>query len=233
MVTATAGQVLVPTLQREARLVVVIESPEPPSVRIVAETAASPEPLLVDVGRSVTFVARLRRILEPRDGMALLTGNEAVKTEQWKSRQLVVEGDLTGPASRAVTIVAGRSLLTAVHIVGFMARKTALRKSLLSELPDVAGAAGDAGVRAFQRKLRVARVIEAGPLPPELAVAGSTIGAIAAPVVVVGCMARDAPRVQLRVSVLSSPPVLTGRAGRCGRCGGMAARAIDSAMAAA
>lgn len=80
-VTIATGSVGVDTFQREVRLLGVIEPPEVPAVRVVAELTPGTEGAMVKVIAAVTGAAVLVRIVEGCCLVALFTGDRGVETE--------------------------------------------------------------------------------------------------------------------------------------------------------
>jgi hypothetical protein len=96
------------TRQREPRLQTVIEVPLRPAVGIVACRAVATECALVNVSRSVTCDALLRRALECLVSVALRARYQHVHTDQRVGREIVIEVNVALPTSRAMTAFAAR-----------------------------------------------------------------------------------------------------------------------------
>jgi hypothetical protein len=85
LMTAEAVESVVRTVERKARLKVVIEAPYSPIVGGVAGFALGTEPPLVGVERFVAGYAFVRSVLEGEGVVAILAGRKSVKAEEWKS----------------------------------------------------------------------------------------------------------------------------------------------------
>ena len=120
-VTGVAVDLPVRTPQREARLLIVIELPDLPAVRVVTQPALRPEPPEMDVLLAVAAVACDARILVARRRVALLAGGDGVEAQQRETREIVLEEDAHGPTSLVVAGVAAAALLSSVNVVRPMA----------------------------------------------------------------------------------------------------------------
>ena len=89
--------------ERVARLHVVIEAPQRPTIGGVAErTVGRQAPLVMVI--LVAGRARERRIFVPPREMALLACDDRVAADQWKSREVVIEGRDPAPVVFAVAL---------------------------------------------------------------------------------------------------------------------------------
>lgn len=96
-VTRFAGKPCVLAGQREIRLLVVIELPIPPAVRVVAIGAFRAQSAFVFVVFLVAVVAGLWRVLVARRQMALFARCRRVQSDERKSRQPMIEAHLAAP----------------------------------------------------------------------------------------------------------------------------------------
>jgi hypothetical protein len=86
LMTAEAVESVVCTVERKARLKVVIEAPYSPIVGGVAGLALGAEPPLVGVEGFMAGHAFVGSVLEGEGVVAILAGRKPVKAEEWKSR---------------------------------------------------------------------------------------------------------------------------------------------------
>jgi hypothetical protein len=80
-VTIAASSLGVDAFQREVRLLGVIEPPEVPAVRVVAELTPGTEGAMVKVVAAVAGATVFVRIVESRRLVAVFTGDRGVETE--------------------------------------------------------------------------------------------------------------------------------------------------------
>jgi hypothetical protein len=194
--------------KRERSLDIVIEAPDSPPIRYVAATATVAEPLFVPVLFGVTAGAAQVGVAKTAAVVAALAGDECVKAQQRKLRELVVERYLAGPIPLAVTRTAIPTLLTSVSVFGPMTRVAAHCDSLLSERSFVTRVTARVGVGAAQWKFGVAVVVESGVLPRNRPVAVATSRSVAPPVFIVEAMAGGTVRGELlgcRVAAMAAP----------------------------
>jgi len=112
-------------LQGEARFRAVIETPQIPAVGVVAALAAAPEaPSMLVVGRVASGADDLS-FLESRIGVALFTRDHGMQPQQWKTRQVVFEEDISPPAKFPVTGAAIGSLLLAMNVIAHVTTRAA------------------------------------------------------------------------------------------------------------
>lgn len=165
LVASMALQGMMRARQRVARLLVVIEAPACPSVRVVTRRTIRTEP--PDVMRILVAArAGAGRILERRAAMTFLARDYRVQPDQGKSRQIVVEGDLLAPARLVVALLASLAELAFVRIILAMAGDAGHGQFVAIEVTGVTTLAAECGVTAAQWELRRLVVVEAdqGPL---------------------------------------------------------------------
>ena len=115
--TTRAAEFRVRTLQLEIGLSSVIENPGRPGIGIVTTTALASQRALVLIGVTMTLDAGQRSVLEGRCGMAGLTGDQRMLTDQRKSAQVMLEPDLSHPRFFRVAILATVPLLPLMDVI--------------------------------------------------------------------------------------------------------------------
>ncbi len=115
------------TIERKARLLPMVESPDGPSVRIVAGRTAGAESPIVNIIRGVAGLTA--QFIQPVGvvAMAGLASHHRVETEKWKGSQIVIEGDALKERHFAVTIAAIPTQFPSVHVVSGVADDAAGR----------------------------------------------------------------------------------------------------------
>ena len=120
LVARMALQSMMRARQRVAGLLVVIEAPACPTVGVVTARAVGAEP--ADMVRILVAArARARRILERLGSVAFLARHHRMQSDERKSRQIMVEGDLLSPARLLVALLAIAAQLALVRIILAMA----------------------------------------------------------------------------------------------------------------
>jgi hypothetical protein len=184
-VARVAVELLVHAEEREIRLTGMLEPPEGPPVRVVAEGTGRPQTAQVDVVVRVAGYALDARVPVPRCGVALLAGGHGVEPEQRKPGQIVLEEHLGHPSLLVVTLATASALLPLVYVV-VVVTCTAGRVELLHpQRPGMASLALDVLVTASQRELGHPRMVEALGVPASLAMTTLTVRAVPPPVLVV------------------------------------------------
>jgi hypothetical protein len=122
--------------------------------------------------------ARQRRILKPHGAVAFLACRDGVVSDQRKSRDVMIERCGVSPFVLAMASLAASAKLTAVRIVGAMARDARGRELVVVEITGVARIAFDLRVGGPEWKFRVLVVTKVDRGPLVLLVAGSTLGAV-------------------------------------------------------
>lgn len=120
-VACIAMESLVPAAEYEFGLGVVIETPERPSVRIVARSTFRPEAALVRVAFFVAVCAFESRPLVGGGEVAFLARHDGVQPDQREPRQIVIEEDFFGPAAGIMAAFALRAEATFVYVVALVA----------------------------------------------------------------------------------------------------------------
>jgi len=185
-------ETLVRSAQRERRLCIVIEAPEPPAVGIVAVFTRVPQASKVDVGVFVAARAVERSLLEPWCQVALLASRHCVQAQQRKSRQVVIEEYLIRPPAFIVACGAVHPLLALVNVVFDVTAIAGGFGLLLVQLCGVAPPTFDLLVRALQRKIRRLIMVEYRRFPIGFFVALLTPRGEASAVLIVGPVAGNA-----------------------------------------
>jgi len=209
-VTRVAYEVRMRPAEGELGSCIVIETPERPTVRVVALLAGGSQPLEVDILSLVAADAADLGVLVFRRDVALLASRHRVKTEQWEPRQIVIEEDAIGPLALVVAPLACGSFLPPVDIVRLMAGVACLVQRLLIQRPHVTPLASDVLVGTPKRKFRQPIVVEDFGFPGRFPVASLTIRPVAPAVLVIRAVAVDAKRREL---LLQDPSRMTRLAG--------------------
>ena len=191
-VAAVAIEVLVRSIEREVGLSVVIEPPGEPVDGCVTQRTFGAEPRLVNVVFDVAIDTLLGRIEKRMGLVAILAGGLAVRSEQRKLRQVVIESDVVGPGQLGVAAAAIIAELHLVRIVLFVAADAGRRGQAVGNGSYVTTRAFDVGVGAVQRKVGVDGVVEANVEPLRLSVTVLAFGSVDAVVSVVLEVAADA-----------------------------------------
>lgn len=121
--------------QDEARLVIMIEAPKRPAVRVVTTIAVCSERVLVE-SILVALGAGGRRIAISRRMMALLTRHGGVQADQRELRHVMIERDLLTPA---LLVVAGLTILAELAFVRILAPVTRIARRRELVLKEVSG----------------------------------------------------------------------------------------------
>lgn len=107
--------------EREPRLRVVVKAPPRPAVGVVTERTIGPQaPVMMLV--PMTIGTNQRRALELQRSMAFLARHDGMVSDQWESREVVIEGRYPAPTGLAVALFAAAAKLTTVAIVLPVAR---------------------------------------------------------------------------------------------------------------
>ncbi len=154
----------VSSLERKVSLPIVIELPEAPSVRVVAELAAWTEGLLVKVVAPVAVVAASRSIVEGCRRMAVLTGRCSVETQEGEPCEVVIEEDTCAPARFLMALPTLLALLSLVNVILQVARLTVGAELRLADGAGVASDTRNLLVQSPQGEIGSV-VIEPEPLP--------------------------------------------------------------------
>ena len=104
-------------VQGERRFGIVVEPPALPAVRIVTRRAVAPQAPLMDIVCRMTTGAIGLGVSEGVTCVTLLARHRTVQAQQREARELMIEGDLLGPARFHMTTVATLFQLSFVHIV--------------------------------------------------------------------------------------------------------------------
>jgi len=154
---------LMSTVERVTCLGIVIETPARPAVRVVTQGAISRQPAFV-MGILVAARTAALRVFERSRAMAFLAGRDRMTANQWKSRDLVIEGHIAPPARFLVALFATAAELSFVGIV-FLVTRHAIRCELVAiEVAAMTGIAFDLRMLAPQGELGLV-MIEAHRLP--------------------------------------------------------------------
>ena len=165
-VTLFAGDDSVESEQRQPRQVVVEEYVGGPGRLAVAALAVTSELAAMDVVSLVAVVASgFDRRFVHVSHVAALAASVAVSAAQREIRSFVVIEFDRVPRERAVAIAAVVAAPSPMHVVGSVARDAVGGQLLFVELPSVARATASLGVRSFEGKPGLARVVEDRRLP--------------------------------------------------------------------
>lgn len=162
--TAVALQVTVCTRQREFCLTVVIEAPCRPCGRIVTEAAIGTEPAGVMLVLMTTS-AGAGCVPERSRAMAFLARDRRMKSDQRKSRQIVIERDFASPSRLIVALSAVGPKLSLVRIVLAVAPDAGHRRLVTGGVVLVTGLAFGLRVRPKKGEAGRFSMIEADRAP--------------------------------------------------------------------
>ncbi len=146
--------------ERKRRLSIVIEAPEQPAVRIVAECAIASETTVVRIVRRVAGVAGTGSLREHGRQMAFFAGGRPVHAEQRKIGEIVVVIYSVVPAAFMMTSGTVAAQLTGVGIHARVTSNAVANQPLLGDGPAMTGFAGDVRVFSTQRELGRLVVVE-------------------------------------------------------------------------
>ena len=166
-----------------------IEVPDVPTVGGMTSRAGRTEAALVLILQPVTAQAVALGFLVSTSDVARFARNDRMEPKQRKVGEVVIEMHIGAPALLHVALVALRTELTAMHVPGEMAAVAICGKLLLLHHSCVAGMAIKLLVRAQERKVRIARVIEASGLPRLRCMTAFALRAEAAAMRVIGLVA--------------------------------------------
>ena len=138
--------------------------------------------------------------------MTFFAGDGRVEADEWKPRDIVIEGDFLAPARLLVTLLAPRAELTFVGIGLAVAARTIGRQLVAVEISRMARIAFDGRVLAAQRKLGRFIVIEADRRPLRRGMAGFAFLSVTARMLVLLGMTTRAghPNVLVALSGMAS-----------------------------
>jgi hypothetical protein len=203
-------EVRVSPVEGEIGLCIVIETPERPTVRIVALLAGGSQPLEVNIFCLVAADAADLGVLESRRDVALLASRHRVKTQQREPRQIVIEEDARRPLALVMALLACGPFLSPVDIVRPVAGVAGSVQRLLIQRPYVTPLTSDVPVCTPKRKFRQLIVVEDFGFPSRFAVASLTIRSVAPAVLVVRAVAANAKRRELPLQDASRMTRLAG-----------------------
>ena len=142
-VAGFASKALVAVFEDKVRLLVVVEPPERPAVRVMAVAAFRSELALVPVGLLVTADAVERCPLVGGGKVALLALDDSVQTDEWEARQIVIEKYLIRPPADIVAALALGAQPILVNVVSLMTGLAGRTQFLLVHGTLVAGFTGE------------------------------------------------------------------------------------------
>ena len=186
--------------QRKMRLGIMVEAPERPCIRIVAQSAIGPQASFVMLV-PMTGGARQPRILEPPRPVALFAGGDGMASDQGKPRDVVVKGGDASPGALAVALLASGAELAVMAVILAMAGHASRRELVAIEIAAVTSVAFYLCMGLPERKFRVPVVIETDRRPLVLFVAGFALGAVASAMDVLNPVAIDACRADVLVAL--------------------------------
>ena len=177
--------------QRVPGLLVVIEAPANPAVRIVAKRAVGPKAshmvLVLVAGNASTLC-----VLERRRAMAFLARYDGMQPNKREARDVVVESDLLTPAGLVVALGTADAELALVGVVLLVTPDACRRELVAIEISLVTGITLDLGMGAKQREFRRLGVVEAHARPRLGRVTRLALGAVSATMDVLHGMACSA-----------------------------------------
>ena len=120
-----ALQVFVRSVEYEIRAAIMVESPDGPSVWIVARLALEPERALVNVIARMAGVTGAVFVLKGVSRMTRFAGDHCVESKQGKRSQTMVKCNSARKGFLVVTFVAIRPQLLAMYVVTLVAGNAA------------------------------------------------------------------------------------------------------------
>lgn len=209
-VAGLAGELHMRAIERKIGLSAVVEPPEVPPVRVVAQTAPGAEPAAMFVVLRVAISTGQGGALERRRGVALLADGDGMLADQREPGQIMVEENLDQPAPFVMATGAFRAFLALVSVILSVAIDARGAEFLFLELTLMARGAVELGVLVAKRELGVLVVIESDLLPARRAVTILALYAVAAFVFVVFLVTGDTGLLELL------PVQIAGMAGLAG-----------------
>ena len=191
-VAVVAREVLVGAGQMEIGLGVVVEPPPLPTIGVMTAAAVLAEVCVVVVVGRVTVDALAGDIAEGAREMALTATDAAVQSQQWKSREVVVEEHFAEQCL-AVAAMAALAEMTRVNVVGAVT-VGALHGHRSRESIGVTDDALHVFMRSVQCEIGVAGMIEFDSAPASLIVTFRAVVPELAAMIVVLCVTCDAAR---------------------------------------
>ena len=189
LVAACASELRMRAGQRKMRFLRVIEFPNVPAVRVVAVGALFAESAFMDVVALMATIAFLAHAFVARARVTLRARHGNVKTDEWKTAQVVIERDIDSPPFRLVALFAILAELARMNVLRAMAAVACRAELLLADESRMTGMAIYFDVFAGERKFCIAVVIELLRLPSMRIVAFAAILSHARGVIIVGGMA--------------------------------------------
>lgn len=165
LVAGLAGDPLMGAVQGKIGLLVMVECPHAPPVRVVTLPAGRSQPVFVRIVFLVARGAFEFGILESGREVALLARYDGVQTDQGETGQVVVEGHFFFPALFIVTSLAALSFLPLVDVVCLVTGKAIDLEFLFIYRPFMAIPALKFAVPPAQGKVGIAVMVEGGFLP--------------------------------------------------------------------
>jgi hypothetical protein len=190
-VAGGAIEAAVRACQRVPRLRIVIKAPPRPAIRIMAKRAIRAETTLM-VLVAMAGGAVQRRALECGRAMAFLARHDGVPTDQWKSRNVVIEGCHAAPIVLAVASLATIPKLTVVPIVLPVTGNAGRAQLVTIEIAGMARVTLHLCMGASEWKFRRFVMVEANRAPLVLIMASFALGAVPSAVDVLNLVAIEA-----------------------------------------
>lgn len=209
-VAGTAVQSDMGAIEAIVGLNVVIEPPEGPAIRVMAQLAVGTQTAFVSVFGLVAAPAFQGRVSVLGRQVACLAGRRGMQPDQREARKVMIEKDFCAPVRLVMAAFATRPLLASVHVVLLVAGGT--RRSQLFLLwvrSPVAGPACEFPMPLPQGEPGVLVVIEGGTFPFGRAMTGGAFRAKGSLMHVVLAMAGLAGRRQLFLVHVAAMAVLT------------------------
>lgn len=177
-------------IQHEIRLGIVVESPQAPPIGVVTDSAfCTQAPFVIIILRVATHTGRPRVLIGWRQ-VAGSAGRSGMQPDQWKFRQVMVEGNLRFPTCLVVTSIAACSLLASVDITGLVTLVACAVQLLAVQRAHMTGIAIDFSVLSSEAEIGLVMIKE-GALPAFGRMAGFAFLPVASPVFVVAFVATD------------------------------------------
>lgn len=151
---------------------VVVERPDQPVIRVMAQRTVLSERFFVYVIGAMAVDTLTAGVIEDRCGVTGLTARCGMLADQREIGQIVIKADILQPGNFAVTLIAFDALLALVHVVLFVTAVAGGVNFLGFGTEGVTGLARQAVVRAMEREIGISPMIEfcVRPAPDDMAI---------------------------------------------------------------
>ena len=174
-----------PSIQGERRVLVMIELPPAPAVRVMTTLTVGAERSVMMIGNFVAIEARLICALKRAIDMTRLARHEFVPADEWEFGEVVIERDVP-PGDRRMAPLAIRVDPCMRIVIRMTVHATRVQR--VGQSASVATFAGQRDVGPLQFETRLGQVVETRIAPTLLIMALVAIGAVAPLMRVVGAV---------------------------------------------